>query len=136
VRERHCSRHYFAATAGEPASLNDIGAGTKLFDKLRDVSKIVAVVRIAHEDVPAARRRDSTHERIAVTFFINTHDARAHSLCDRRRFIGAAVVGNNDLAADTMLAKGAPRFIKAGRKSIAFIQAGHHDGNFDIRRRG
>ena len=72
----------------------------ELFDELRDLQEVVAVVRVAHDHVTAAGRGDPTHQRTAVSGPLDPDDAGAEPLRDHRRLVGAAVVGNDDFAMD------------------------------------
>ena len=46
-------------------------------DKLRRLTKIVAVVGVAHDHVAATRGTDAAHKRVAISPRINQDDARA-----------------------------------------------------------
>src|SRR5689334_1806644 len=66
-----------SAARRKSASLREIVTLAQLLEKAWDLTEIVAVVRVAHEDVLPASRGDSSHESGAVAFLANRDDARA-----------------------------------------------------------
>jgi hypothetical protein len=87
---------------------------SQLFDKQRDITKIVTVVRIAHNDEPAACCGDAAHQGIAVSFSLNLDDTGAQADGNSLGLVQAAVVGHNDFPSNLMLAQCALSFLDAG----------------------
>jgi hypothetical protein len=57
MQQRHRSGQHRAPTRGEPTSLDEVESFVQLVDKTGELQKIIAVVRIAHDDESAAGRR-------------------------------------------------------------------------------
>ena len=81
---------------------HEVVSFTQFFDKRSECGKIVTVVRIPHDDVPASGRLDPAHQSVAIAFGLDRHDSCALGLGDRLRTIGATVVSDNDLAGDSV----------------------------------
>ena len=58
-----------------------------------------------------------------------TIDARAQPTRDLLRAVGAAVVGDDDLAVDPVLANRALRLLDADPERVRLVEAGHDDGD-------
>jgi hypothetical protein len=82
--------------------VNQLVAFAELFDKLWDLEKVVAVVRISHDDKPAACGGNAAHQSISVSFVLNVDYACSQTGSDILRAVGAAIVGNNYLTLDSM----------------------------------
>src|SRR5262245_32585834 len=61
MQERHGPRHHAAAARGKPASLYQIESLPELCHELGGLEKVVTVIRVAHDDVLAARGCDASH---------------------------------------------------------------------------
>ena len=70
----------------------------QLLQQPRRLQEIVAVVGVAHNDVPAARRADPAHERAPVAPLRDCRHPCAHLRGDLLRPVGTAVICHNDLA--------------------------------------
>src|SRR5271169_3757545 len=60
MQQRHCARGYTAAKPG---------------DEIIETGKVIAVVRIADDDVAPVRRADAGAQRRAVAALVDTHGA-------------------------------------------------------------
>src|SRR5712664_3155153 len=105
MQERHRSRFDRSVPRGKTTALDQIVPFPQLIEKPWNLRKIVAVVGVSHNNEPAAGRRDSAHECVAVTSFGNGDHAGAQLLGDLNGAVGAAVVCHNDLSFDLMLTK-------------------------------
>ena len=94
--------------AAEPVAHDQVVAGAQPLDELVEVGEVVAVVGVAHDHVGAARRRDAAEERGPVPLVDDVDDARTVGFRDLLRAVGAAVVGDDDLADDAAPVEVAP----------------------------
>ena len=133
VQEGHRAGEDRAAAGRQAAPLHERVAGAQLLDELRDLAEVVAVVGVAHDHPAAARRGDAAHERRAVATVLDRDDARTEPLGDLLGAVGAAVVGDDDLAGDAGLGQAAPRLLDAGRERVRLVEAGHHHRQLDLR---
>ncbi len=101
--------------------------GTQLLQKTWDLEEVVAVVRVAHDDVGPARRVDRTHQRGAVAPFVDVHHTRPHPLGDPGRAVAAAVIPDDHLAFDSLLGEHALHLANAGLEGVRLVEARHHD---------
>src|SRR5262249_12381918 len=63
MRERHRSRHHLAAARRQATTLDQLKAFSKFLDELGDLSKVITIVRITHDDKLAVCRLDPTPQR-------------------------------------------------------------------------
>src|SRR5690606_25084909 len=75
---------------------------------------------------------DSTHERGTVSRRLDADDPRAEALRDRRGIIRAAVVCDDDLTADAVLAKRAHGALHASADRLLLVLARDDDGQLDL----
>jgi hypothetical protein len=101
-------------------------------DKLWDFEEVVTVVGVPHDDVPATRGLDPSHQRAAVAFGRDGHDSGTQAPSDLQAAIGAAVVGDYDLASDPRFAHRPLGFFDARRQGVGLVEAGHHDRKFQL----
>src|SRR5262245_53768908 len=67
VRERHCAWHDSSTPRRKPAALNPICSFAESLDKLRDLTEIVAIVGVPHNNELAACRRNASHQSITIS---------------------------------------------------------------------
>ena len=99
MQERHGA--WPNATA-ETVADDDIRAAPKLQDEPHQVAEIVGVVGVTHDQVPAACGVASARQSGAVSTLIHSNDSRAERFGDVDGAIVAAVVSDDDLAADSL----------------------------------
>ena len=132
VQERHRSGHYFSSPGRQPASLHEIVTFAQLLDEPRHLEKIVAVVGIAHDDVPAACRRDAAHQRVAVTLGLDWTQARAPVSraisCEPSVLPLSATITS---PAILLSHERAPGLADAGGQRVSLVEAWHHHRDFD-----
>src|SRR5215469_5448713 len=114
--------------APEAVPHDQVGALAELGHERHQVGEIVAVVGVAHDDVLAAGGRDTAHEGVAVALLLDGHHARARVGREPLAAIGAAVIGDQNLAVDTGLAKEANSLVHTGRYRLGLIETRHDDG--------
>ena len=112
---------------GEPVAHHQLRPGAQGVDERIEGREVVAVVGVAHDDVPAAGGMDPAEQRAAVPGFGDGHDAGAGGSGDLRRAVGAAVVGHQHLAVDVAAAQVVGRLGDAGRQRLRLVQARHED---------
>src|SRR6185437_5183414 len=112
-------------------ALHQVVALAELGEEGRNLAEVVAVIGVAHDDVLAPGGRDAPHQRAPIPFFRDRHDARAEGRRDFLRSVGAAIVGDDHLARDAVLAEGVDRLGHAGCYGVRFIEAGHHHRELD-----
>ena len=84
---------------GSRQPCDEVVAVAQLLDELRQLEEVVAVVSVAHDDEAAARGGDAALQRVAVAAARDTSTTRApRRRGDLLRAVGAAVVGDDDLA--------------------------------------
>src|SRR5262249_23678628 len=96
-------------------------------EEVVEVGEIVAVVAIAHDDVAPARCADSGEQRAAVAAGGDVDYTRAPTARDLLRAIGAAVVGDDDLAVDARIAQIPFGLLDAGSQRFRLVEARHQD---------
>ncbi len=84
----------------EPVAHDEVGAAAQARDERLERTEIVGVVRVAHDDEAAVRGLDAAAQRRAIALLRDRHDAGAQIRGDLLRAVGAAVVGDQDLAGD------------------------------------
>ena len=100
VQGRHGAR---LNAAPEAVAHHQVAAFSQLLDERHEIGEVVAVVGVAHDDVPAAGGGDGPHERGAIAAYRDVDNARARTPGDLLRAIRAAVVADHDLAGDVVL---------------------------------
>ena len=128
VQQRHRSRHYPSA---EAVAHDQVVPGSEVVQEGAEIRKIVAVVRISHDDVLAARGGDAANERRAISSRRHSHNTRPEPLGNSDGAVGAAVVGNQDLAAGIALAQEilCPRYARGD--GFRLVEAGHQYRQLD-----
>ena len=115
----------------EAVAHHEAMAGTQLFDEAFQPGEIVAVVRVPHDDVAAARRGDSARQRCAVAALGNLHEASPCSLRQSLRAVARAVVGDQHLAGNSRALEEAARLGDAGGHRGCLVEAGHENRQLD-----
>src|SRR5579859_2487315 len=83
----------------------EVRALSKLFHESWDVSKIIAIIGIAHDNELAPSRRNPAHQGISVTACRHMRDACAQPFSDLDRAVGAAVIGDDHLSRNIRIAQ-------------------------------
>src|SRR5262249_3684458 len=103
MRERHRSRHHLAAARRQATTLDQLKAFSKFLDELGDLSKVITIVRITHDDKLAVCRLDPTPQRATISFVFDLNYAGSAINGDFLRTIRTPVVGDNDFSCDLIL---------------------------------
>ena len=115
--------------AGEAVAHDEVVAFVEFWEEAGEVFEVVAGVGVGHEDVFAAGGLDAGDEGGSVAADGHVDDAGAFVGGDLLRAVGAAVVGDYDLAGDVVVAKGGDGLANAESESLCFVEAGHKDGD-------
>src|SRR6201989_255470 len=126
MQRGHGSRFNLAA---EAIADDEVVPGLEFGEEAGECAEVVAGVGVGHEDVFAACGLDAGHEGGAVAADGNGYDSG--SLVGRGFLgaVGAAVVGDYDLAGDVVVAKGGDGLANAESQRLCFVEAGHKDGD-------
>jgi hypothetical protein len=130
MENRHRSRQDPSATASESATLNEVEAISQLIQEFRDLTEIVAVIRVAHYYQRCSRGSNSGHQGTAVASLAHLNYARAEPRRNFSRAIGASIVGNNNLSSDLICQQRMLCLFNADGERIRFIEAWHYYRKF------
>ena len=86
-------------SAPEAVAQHDIVTLAQFFHESRHIGEVVAVVRIAHDDVRTACACDARTQRRPITAFRHANHARAALFRDLNRTVRRPVIRDNDFAA-------------------------------------
>src|SRR5712691_5171450 len=64
--------------AFETVAHHELIAGAQLFHERSEISKVVTVISVSHDDVLTSRGSDSAQQRAAIAFGLNMDHTRAH----------------------------------------------------------
>src|SRR6185369_15519229 len=131
VQGGHGTRQDPPAAALQPAALDQVVALPQLGDELRQLEEVVAVVGVPHHDQAPPRGGDAAHQRVAVAGRVDDHDPGAAPGGDPAGVVGAAVVGDHDLAGDPHLVDRRPGLLDAGAEGLRLVEARHDDRQLD-----
>ncbi len=126
VERGHGSGLDFAA---EAIAHDEVVALLEFGEEAGELAEVVAGVGVGHEDVFAFGGLDAGHEGGAVAADRDRDDAGAFVCRDFLRAVGAAVVGDDDLAGDVVVAKGGDSLANAESERLCFVEAGHKNGD-------
>lgn len=87
-------------TPWHTAAHDEVGAGAEFLDEGFDLGKVVAAVRVAHDEESSIGGFHACSEGIAVAFFGDTDNAGTELAGYVLGPIGAAIVGDEDFALD------------------------------------
>jgi hypothetical protein len=104
---------------------HEIRTSTESFKERRESREVVAVVGIAHDDVPAAGSQDPTEQSVAVSTLGYGDHASASALRYKLTTIRAAVISNDDFSVNVVLCQERDSLPDARTDGLGFIQAGH-----------
>src|SRR3954451_9907922 len=95
------------------------------------IKEIIAVIRVAHDDVFAPRRFDPPHQGVPISPFFHGDHPGAEALRNFDGTVGAAVIRHDQLTIDSRLAD-APRSLAQTRaKGIRLVEAWNHNGELN-----
>ena len=98
-----------------------------------EVGEVVGVVGVAHDDVACRGRPRCRLQGAAVAACARRGTTRAPCVAgDLLRAVGAAVVGDDDLAVDAQPLEGCDGLGDAGADRAGLVQARHDDGDFEV----
>ena len=118
--------------APEAVSHDEVVSVAKLLDEGHQGREVVAVVRVAHDDELAGCRLDAAHEGAPVAFLLHVDDTRPESFRDLDRAVRAAVVGDDDLAFEIVLAERSSRLRDTRLEGLRFVETGHYDRELEL----
>src|SRR5262249_34921754 len=99
----------------------EVVAFAQLMDKWFEVTEVVTVIGVTHDDVFAARRRDAAHESAAISLLFDVYHARAQLVTDLLRAVGAAVIGHDNLARYTHIPQAKLCLLYAGTQCLCLV---------------
>ena len=132
VRPGHGPGQDRAAAGRKPATLDQAVSLTQLLDKARDLTEVIAVVRVAHDDEPALGSGNTAHEGVPVPFGRDANHAGAEAQSGRVGAVRAAVVGHDDLSRQAVLFQRPLSFLHARGDRIDLVQTGHNHADFGV----
>src|SRR6202035_1036192 len=97
----------------------------------RNLTEVVALVGVAHDDEATRRCRDTAPNRRAVSGFIDGDDLGSVGEGNLLRTIGAAVVRNQDLRAEIQLRDRSTGTVDTFADGLGLVQARHQDREFE-----
>ena len=100
-------------------------------DERAEVVEGVAVVGVGHDHEAPLGRGDARAERGAVAPFGHRDDPGPERFRDRLRAVGAAVVGDDDLAVDAQRLHRGPGLRDARGEGLGLVEAGQDDRKLD-----
>src|SRR5688500_1779976 len=116
VESRHRSTLDRAPARRRPAPLYQVEPVSKRHEEARDITAVVAPVRVTPDHVAAARGGHPAHECRAIATLRDGYDARTGAFGDIARAIGAAIVRDHHFAVDPALLHRALRAFDAATK--------------------
>ena len=93
-----------------------------------EITEIIAVVRIAHDDVAAPGSTDSALEGASIPTLRHRDHPRTQLSGDLDRTVRTAVIGHHDLASERGLLEIAMRLLDADSERLFLIEAWNQDG--------
>ncbi len=114
--------------AAEAVAHDEVVAFFEFGEEAGQMVEVVAGIGVGHEDVLAVGGFDAGHEGCAVAANRDGNDAGAFVGGDLLRAVGAAVVGDDDLAGDVVVAECSDGLPNAEGECLCFVEAGHKDG--------
>lgn len=118
-------------SALEPRAHHQVVALPQRRHQTRQVGKVVGIVRIAHDNVAAARLGDALHIGGAVAAGRLVHHPRPARARDFNRAVRRAVIGHDNFALQAGRRQGGRGARNARANGVLFVQARHHDRDFN-----
>src|SRR6185312_7926268 len=129
MERRHRSR---TNTTTKAIAHHQVKALAQFLDERPEGAEIVTIISVPHDHESAVCCVDASHQGITISFGRDLRDAGAKRFRDFSGTVGAAVVGDYDLANDAELIQRVPRFLNTTGNRFGFIQARHYDRHFDL----
>src|SRR5690348_10778337 len=114
----------------EPVAHHQLCAFTQFGDERHEIGEVVAIIGVAHDHVLAAGSTNATNEGISVALVPDGDHPGAGLGGELPTAVGAAVVGNDHLAVDTVLFNESQSFGDTGGNGLRLIEAGNDNGQF------
>jgi len=130
VCPRHGAGNDLSTACRHTAAHDEVGTGAEFLDEGFDFGKVVAVVRVAHDEESSLGGFHSGSKGIAVAFFGDIDNAGTELAGYVLGSIGAAVVGDEDFALDSGICKPTPGCGDAIGQRFSLIEAGHENRDF------
>src|SRR5690606_336725 len=111
---------------------HQVGAVPELLHERHEVREVVGVVGVAHDHVLAAGGADAAHEGVAVPLLGDVHHPGARVTGELLRPVGAAVVGDHDLAVDPVPLHEVDGLAHARGNGLGLVEARHYNGQFHV----
>ena len=118
--------------AAEAVAHDQVVAGPQALDEGFDVAEVVAAVGVAHDHVAAVGGFEAAHQRRPVALGGDVHDPRAEPAGDLLGAVGAAVVGDHDLADGARPLEPFLGHRDALPDRLLLVEARHHDRYLDV----
>ena len=119
----------------EPVAHDEVVAFAQLLHEGGQGGEVVGVVGVSHDHEAAARGGDTADEGGAVAARRHRDDTCTRLACNVLGTVGAPVVGDDDLPHHPAGFEIAARLVDADLQRLRLIEAGHHDGEFDVGQR-
>ncbi len=116
-------------SAREPVPHDHVGATVEGRHQARQVTEVVGVVRVAHDDVVAAGLLESAQIGLAVAATPLVDDARARGGRDLRRPVRRPVVDDDNFTRGPAALQPLDGFLDADADGGLLVQARHDDGD-------
>jgi|GEM_PF-2090456 len=99
-------------------------------NKCIQLGKVIAVIRIAHDDKLASGILNSRHQCRTIPALRNMHHTRTKSQCNVLRSVGRAVIRDQYLALHSTVCQKFLRVLNTFRQSARLVQARHENSQF------
>src|SRR3989442_5199143 len=113
--------------AQEAVPHHQVVPGSELVEEPPCLAKVVALVRVRHHHIDAARGGNSREKRGPIPALSHRNHARAAGRGDLRRSVGAPVVRDYHLGINSEFRYGRDRLVDAGADRRRLVEAGHED---------
>ena len=110
-------------SAGKTIAHNQLGPAFQRIDKAVKLTPVVAIVRIGHDQILAARGPCRSADRGAIAPHRLVHDTGAERLRNLDRPVSRPIVADHHFAADATARKGGERFFDANAERSLLVQA-------------
>ena len=118
--------------APEAVAHHQVRALAQFVNERHQVGEIVAVVGVAHDHVFAVGGDDPAHQGVAVTLVADRYHPGAGAGGQPLTAVGAAVIGDQHLAADTAFGQESNSLADARRHGLCLVEARHDHGQLHV----
>ena len=129
MQRRHGTRQNSAL---ETVTHDQVITFAQLIYEFVQVREVVAVIGVPHENEASPGGGDSSAQGTSIAAGFDGHHPGTAVQGNLLRTIGTSIIRDDYLALDLMPDHGLQNFLDADAHGRAFIQAGHHDREFDV----